>query len=318
MTKTKTTNRALDQLLHSQGDLVTRRQALDCGMSEGELRHRLRPEGPWIVVLPGIYLAHNGLLAVGQREIAALLYAGSGSVISGRAALVRQGVRIPQSDQVSVLVPHDRRLQSASFVEVHRTKRLPEQVRRTDGLRWAPVARAVADATRGQTDLRAVRAIVASTVQQGKCTVAQLIAELEAGPRKGSGALRAALEDVIAGADSAAEAELIRLIKASDLPEPMYNAKLFVGSEFLAKPDAWWPMAGVAAEVDSREWHLGPAEWAKDMARHEKMSAQGILVLHFTPNRIRNKPREVIGSLRSAIQNGQQHQPLAIRAIPSR
>jgi hypothetical protein len=28
-------------------------------------------------------------------------------------------------------VPHDRRLQSVSFVDVHRTKRLPEQVWRT-------------------------------------------------------------------------------------------------------------------------------------------------------------------------------------------
>ncbi len=62
MTKTKTTNRALDQLLLSQGDLITRRQVLDSGMSEGELRHRLRPGGPWMVVLPGIYLPATAYL----------------------------------------------------------------------------------------------------------------------------------------------------------------------------------------------------------------------------------------------------------------
>ena len=318
MAKTKVTNRALDQLLHGQGDLVTRSQALECGLSEGELRHKLRPDGPWIVALPGIYYAHNGLLAVGQREIAALLYAGSAGVITGRAALARQGVRVPLSDQVDVLVPHDRRLQSVSFVEVHRTKRLPEQIWRTDGLRWAPAARAVADATRGQTDLRAVRAVVASAIQQGKCTVGQLAAELEAGPRKGSALLRAALEDVIAGADSTAEAELIALIKASGLPEPMYNPRLYIGSEFLAKPDVWWPTAGVVAEVDSREWHVSPADWARTVARHEKMTAHGIFVLHFTPRRIRTKPREVINSLDKAIQGGQQRPALPIRAIASR
>jgi len=42
--------------------------------------------------------------------------------------------------------------------------------------------------------------------------------ELEAGPRRGSAAFRAALEEVIAGADSTAEAEFINLIKSSDLP----------------------------------------------------------------------------------------------------
>jgi hypothetical protein len=313
-----TTNRDLDQLLRGQGDLVTRRQALGCGMSEGELRHKLRPGGPWTAILPGIYLAHNGLLAVGQREIAALLYAGRGSMISGRAALARQGVQVPMSDQVDVLVPHDRRLQSVGFVDVHRTRRLPEQIWRTDGLRWAPTARAVADATRGLTDLRAVRAVVADAVQRGKCTVGQLIAELEAGPKQGSAALRAALREVAAGADSVAEAEFIALIKASGLPEPMYNPRLYVGSEFLAKPDVWWPAAGVAAEVDSREWHFAPAGWSRTVVRHEKMSAHGILVLHFTPDRIRTKPREVITSLRSTIETGLQRPPLPLRAVPSR
>ena len=113
-----------------------------------------------------------------------------------------------------------------------------------DGLTWAPPARAMADATRGQTDLRAVRAVVADAVQRRKCTIEQLIVELRAGPNQGSASLRAALADVIAGADSVAEAEFIALIKASDLPEPIYNAKLYAGSEFLAKPDAWWPSAG--------------------------------------------------------------------------
>jgi len=35
---------------------------------------------------------------------------------------------------------------------------------------------------------------------------------------------------------------------------------------FLAMPDAWWPAAGVAVEVDSREWHLSPADWERTCA----------------------------------------------------
>jgi hypothetical protein len=318
MNQTKPPNMALDQLLREQCEIVSRRQALECGLSVGELRNKLRLGGPWKVVLPGIYLAQNGLLTVGQRERAATLFAGHPCVITGRSALARQGIRVPIPDVVDVLVPHERIRASTEFVRVHRTRRMPGKVWQTDGLLWAPAARAVADATRGQTDLRAVRAVVAGAVQQGKCTVGQLIAELEAGPKQGSASLRAALEEVAAGADSAAEAEFIALIKASGLPEPMYNPRLYVGSDFLAKPDAWWPAAGVVAEVDSREWHLSPADWAKTMARHEKMSAHGIIVLHFVPRRIRTEPREVINSLDKAIQAGLQRPALPIRAIPSR
>jgi len=110
---------------------------------------------------------------------------------------------------------------------------------------------------------------------------------------------------------------LRRLIKTSKLPEPMYNARLYVGDEFLAQPDAWWRDAGVAGEVDSREWHLSPEQWARTMERHARMTAQGILVVHFTPRRIRSEPAKVAAELQAAIQAGRQRAQLAIRAVTS-
>ena len=47
----------------------------------------------------------------------------------------------------------------------------------------------------------------------------------------------------------------------------MFNARLYVGSEFVAVPDAWWPDVGVAVEVESREWHLSPEDWERTMRR---------------------------------------------------
>src|SRR5260221_10024666 len=63
----------LGKLLLAQNDVLSRAQALDGGMTEAALRHRLRPGGAWRIVLPGIYLATAGLPTVGQREMAALL-----------------------------------------------------------------------------------------------------------------------------------------------------------------------------------------------------------------------------------------------------
>ena len=269
------------------------------------------------MVLPGVYLSHNGLLTVGQREVAAVLYGGVSSVITGRAALTRHGVNWPGTDIVDVLIPHAAKRQSMEFVRVHRTSRLPDKTWGFDGLRWASPARAVADAARDIRELRDVRALVAGAVQHGKCTVGQLAAELRTGPRRGSGALRTALEEVADGVASAAEGDLRELIKNGRLPQPMFNPQLYVGSEFLAQPDLYWRAAGVAGEVDSREWHLSPELWARTMERHAKMSAQGIIVVHYTPRRIRTDGSRVLAELRSTIEAGKRRPALAIRVFPA-
>ena len=314
MPRTQPLSRAAVDLWRHQHDLITRSQALAAGLSESNLRRRLAPGGSWTVVLPGVYLVHTGSLTIGQRETAAVLYAGERSVITGIAALGRAGVRVPEAEAVDVLVPHDRQRRSTSFVRVQRTSRMPEQPWRSDGLLWAPPARAVADAARGQ-DVRVVRALAAAALQERKCTVRQLAIELRAGPTQGSASLRAALAEVTDGIASVAEGDLRTLIVRGKLPKPMYNARLYAGETFLAKPDAWWPDAGVACEVDSREWHLSPDDWERTQQRHARMSAWGIIVLHYTPRRIRSASQHVADELRRAIESGKHRAPLAIRTV---
>ena len=80
----------------------------------------------------------------------------------------------------------------------------------------------------------------------------------------------------------------------------------------IAIPDAWWPEAGVAAEVDSREWHLTPADWERTMRRHAQMSSYGIIVLHFTPREIRSDPAAVIAAIAGAVKAGSARPPLPV------
>jgi hypothetical protein len=193
---------------------------------------------------------------------------------------------------------------------------MPQRPWVTDGIRWAPVPRAVADVARGGLAARDVKALVATAVQRRTCTIYQLAAELSSGPARASGILRAALDEVADGVASAAEGDLRKLVKTGRLPEPMYNPSLYVGKEFLAKPDLWWRDAGVSGEVDSREWHLSPEQWKRTMARHSAMSAHGIIVLHFAPSRIRSDAAGVIAELKSAIEAGLGRPPLAIKTFP--
>lgn len=74
----------------------------------------------------------------------------------------------------------------------------------------------------------------------------------------------------------------------------------------------------MAAEVDSREWHLSPADWERTLSRHARMSADGLIVLHYPPSRLRTAPREVAAEIRSAVEAGRARRLPRIQALPPR
>jgi hypothetical protein len=90
--------------LRAQEHVISRRQALECGLSRDALAHRVRPDGPWRRLLPGIYLAQTGTPTAPQREMAALLHAGPESVLTGPAALCGLGLATAGPRRIDVLV----------------------------------------------------------------------------------------------------------------------------------------------------------------------------------------------------------------------
>jgi hypothetical protein len=308
---------ALKVILEKQQQVIGRRQAIACGMTRGTLRYKIRAGGPWQRLLPGTYLAATGAPTITQREIAALTYAGSESVITGAAALRHHGIRAPQTAVITVLIPNHRYVRSAGPVRIWRTTRMPRTPLNDGPVRVALPARAVADTARALSSLNNVRAVVADAVQSRRCPIFLLADELEEGPRRGSALLRQAIGEVQDGIRSVAEAEFRDLILRARLPLPMFNARILAGGTFVASADAWWQHAGVAAEVDSREWHLRPADWEQTMRRHATMTAHGILVLHFTPTMIREDSANVVRQIREALKTGSARPPLALRALPA-
>ncbi len=246
--------------------------------------------------------------------MAAMLYAGPGSVVTGLAALRGQEIRAPATELVDVLVPATHRGTSRDFAVLHRTSRMPSREMCDLALRYAPPSRAVADAVR-DLEVADARAVVAWTVQRRKCTVAHLAAELAAGPVRGSIRLRMVLAEVADGIRSAAEADFRDLILSSHLPVPMFNPVLRLNGEFLAQPDAWWPAAGVAAEVDSREWHLLPEHWEKTLARGRRMAAAGIGHLHFSPRELRDDPDGLVAQIDGALRRGRRLSGITWHAV---
>jgi len=308
---------ALAARLRVQGNVISREQAFACGLTRSALAHRVRPDGPWRRLLCGIYLAQTGPPSVPQQEMAALLHAGSGSVLTGSAALRSLGLSTAEPGHFDVLVPAVRRPRSASFVRIRRTSRMPQRVIREGSRFYALPPRAFADAARFMDDLAEVRALIAGAVQRGDCPLGALVRELQDGPMRHSALLRQVLEEAAAGIRSIAEGDFLDLIKRARLPVPLFNASLYAADgTFIAKADAWWPKAAVAAEVDSKEWHLNPADWARTMRRHARMTSYGILVLHFTPGQIRTDPAAVTAAVADTLRVGSARQlpPVIARA----
>ena len=306
---------ALAATLTRQYQVISRSQVLAHGMTTSALRQRLRAGGPWQRLLPGVFLAVTGTPTTEQRSMAALLYAGTGGMITGAAAVGLWGVQAPRGTMIDVLIPAMRQRRSTGFVRIHLTTRMPDRVFTVGPIRMVPPARAVADAARGMTSLADVRAVVAAAVQLGTCTPGVLAAELQAGPVQGSALLRTAVSDVCDGIRSSPEADLKHLLRRAKIAEPVFNARLYADEEFIASPDAWWPEAGVAGEVDSRAYHLSPQDHERTLARDARMAAHGITVLHFTPRQIRTQPGTVVSAIRSALAAASSRPRLPIRTI---
>lgn len=286
------------------------------GLNRSTVRHRCRPGGPWRALLPGIVLLSNSAPTRADRRRAALLYAGTGAVLTGLDALTLHGMeRMPSaSGPVHVLIPEDRRRVGAGRVLAERTNRLPVP----GAGRWplAPLARATLDFARRSTDRTEVRATIAEVVQRGRCTVAELAAELEAGCGRGSALPREVLREVGDGVRSVAEAKARELATRSGLPAPIWNAALFdAAGRFVAIPDAWFDEVGLAWEIDSTEWHLSPQAYERTLDRRSAMMAEGVTVMHTQPAKLANRPAETIDELQRTYHHAARTPRPAVIAV---
>jgi hypothetical protein len=306
----------LGRILAAQQQVITRSQALGCGIPASTIGVWVRPGGKWQKMLPAVYLALTGTPTVQQRHLAAQLYGGSASAITGTAAIRTRRLRTPASDQVDILIPSSARRQSVGFVCVHRTRYMPA-VYRVGQVRYAAAARAIADAAHWYTNLDDVRAVVAEAVQKQVCSIAELGIELARSDNRDSSRLRTALAEVRAGVRSAAEAQFRDRIIRSDLPAPQFNVYLRAADgTSIGEVDAWWADAGVAAEIDSQEYHFYRDGWLKTDAKHSRMLRHDIRPHHFAPNRVTSDWPGVYAELKASINHGLKRPRLNVIAFP--
>jgi hypothetical protein len=305
----------LRRTLAAQRQVITRSQALACGIPRSTVNAWCRPGGKWQKILPGVYSTVTGKPTLEQRQVAALLYAGTASVITGPSAIRLHRLRSPGPDTIDVLVPWTVNRQSTQFVRIHRTRRMPGFY--TSGaVRFSGVARAVADAAREFASLDDVRTAVAEAVQKRASTIGEIGLELDNGPSHDTIHLRTALAEVRDGIRSVAEARFRQRVQRSDLPRPVFNAFLRAadGTD-IGEVDAWWADAGVSVEIDSHEYHFYRDGWLRTDAKRSRLLKHGIFPHNIAPTRVDRDWSAIYDELKSSIAKGLERPRLRIVAF---
>lgn len=126
------------------------------------------------------------------------------------------------------------------------------------------------------------------------------------------------LDEYADGIRSVAEAEARRKLILLPIPTPLFNPDLYTtDGSFLCRPDAYWPDAGLAFEVDSMRHHGDMVTWERTQRRHGSMTAHDLAILHASPLRVRTDwPRlgaEVVRAYHFGLRRGAPN----IRVIPA-
>ncbi|WP_084705585.1 hypothetical protein [Prauserella rugosa] len=287
-------------------------------VNKSTVYRRCLPGGPWRWVLPGVIVLQNSPPTADQRLVAALLYGGPHTLITGLEACRRQGLRLgdmPPDDRVHILVPHARRVRSTGYVLVERTVRMPTG-RSIGEIPVAPVMRASLDAARRIRAETPVANLLFEAVQRGGCTPAALSAELDLGNSRGSAIPRQVLKK-ITPLRSVAELNAKQLAESCSRPPTHWNPKLYTSDgHYIATPDAWWDDVGLAWEIDSVDFHYSRDAYGRTVRRNSRYGQAGVPVVQTLPSQMSSNPVGVERELEVAYQAASERGRADVRVVP--
>lgn len=283
---------SLEELLVRQAGVVSRSQALHCGVSARTIARR-RSSGVWRELFPGVYLVAGHRCTPEVRVRAAWLWAGERCTVHGPAAAFWHGM-LPDVPQLVLLtVPRSLRKETRPGVLL-RNKDLAVADRVslrgvTVTGRGLTVLETAAMLDRGAAFLD--RALQRYLTPEDLCDAYSRALGGHGMARAGQ-LLRAAMDR----ADSAAERELLRLLREAAVPGVVRGMPFQGWFVDIAFPDA-----RVAVEVDGWAWHVDAERFRADRRKQNALVAAGWIVLRFTWSDIHDHPRRTMSAIRAAV-----------------
>jgi very-short-patch-repair endonuclease len=263
------------------GGVFSHQQARDCGLTPRQIAQRVGT-GIWTRALPGVYRHTATPASTSAMSHAALLWAGSNSVLSHRSAAAIWGLDgLEDLGQPEVTVIGTRHPRSR-LITVHRTLVLAASDRCIrDRLRVTRPSRTIIDLASilGNESLefalesgRRQRIVTIESIRLG-------LAQVGGPGRRGAAHLSELLArlDGTTASESLLEVKVARRLRATSLPAPtkQFPVRVF-GCRY--RLDFAWPKWRVALECDGEAFH----EFQRDRARWRRLGAAGWRVLPVT------------------------------------
>lgn len=296
---------ALARLAAGQHGILTAGHASALGLAPDQLWRRVEC-GLLIAVHRGVY-RHAATPESPRTDLmAAVLACGDGALASHRSAGRVWALREVPRWRPEVTVPGTSRPKATGIV-VHRTDTLePPDTARRHGIPVTSVARTLLD-----LGSYLPPPVLATTVEdaciRSLVSPPDLVATLERlgrPGRRGARALRRVVSDVVPpdDLDSRLEHDLLLLIRASGAPPPVTQLETVVGGGRRVEFDFAWPDRRLAVEADGRRWHATSADFQRDLARHNAVTAAGWRLYRYGWADVHQRPDSTRAELAAAVR----------------
>jgi hypothetical protein len=255
----------------------------------------------WIRLHPGVFKLGSSAATVDELEMAALLAAGDGAVLSHRSAAARLGLEIPRDEAVQVTIPGSRGPLKLSGVRVWRSRALlPSEIAVRGPFRVTHLARTMIDLA-SVVDDKWLRAALDSALRKRRSNLTWIFRLLNqrGQGRRGADRLRALIAEYRDGdelPDSVLESFALQLAQATG-HNPELHSKVFDGERRIAEVDLAWPEVRVCADLDGWTWHSSREAFVEDRVRDRALQRLGWMVLRYTWHEVSSDPESWVAQM---------------------
>jgi hypothetical protein len=299
------TLKIIDGLASGQWSLVTRQQLLDSDISQRRIASLLR-SGVLRRVGYHVYSTF-GARESWERDVLTAVLARPGGVASHAAAARLWDYSHLPADALDVLIRVDRESTVWGHRDVHRTLILPDDdVTERSGIPCTGFERTLCDCTKLLTEYQLGR-VLDDGLRRGVASLDRLMkcaARLDSGPGRRLSVMKTLLAQRDASfhpGGSGAELDVLKVIRAADLPIPVQQYPIRVAGHNYDL-DYAWPDRKVFLEYYGLPRHSGASAVAYDSRRQTALVAAGWRPVVFTDA---TTEREMVRSLRAVIETEQ-------------
>ncbi len=284
-------NAELRTLLAGHDGVITRRQALDAGLSSSAIG-RLADSGAWSRVGNGVYFAANHGMSHRARMRIACARAGSRSVLSGGSAAWWHRIEPRPPTTITVTAPRTRHSANIPGVDVLLRDLHEVDIVERAGIRVTSIPLTVLDAA-GATGSK----VLDSALLRGQVSLEQLLAAHRRYPgRRGAPVSERMLTAAANGARSEAERILVKLLRTARITGWVTN------EEVCGYPvDVMFVGHKVIIEIDGFAFHSDAEAFQHDRTRQNVLVGNGWTVLRFTWSDLTERPHHVVAQIRAIV-----------------